>query len=398
MRGRARARGGAIASALIAALAGCGGSSHSASTNASTTTVTETVATPSAGAPAAVGSRFNAAGIYARDAPGVVTVISVFPGGTTLGGTASAAQGSGFVISAAGEVVTNAHVVTNGTAGRLQRASSVYVKFPDGNEVPASIVGADPNADVALLRINPAALTLRPLSLGSSANLTVGAPVAAMGTPFGEQGSLSVGVVSATHRSIQSLNSGAGAGTFGIPGAIQTDAAINHGNSGGPLVDATGAVIGINAQIESQSGGGAGVGFAVPIDAVKHSIAQLRAHGSVSYAYLGVSTLPLFPQLAARLSLKVIQGALLDQVTPGGPAARAGLHGGSSVVQFDAQRYPAGGDVVTKLNGRNLTESFDLPSAVSELSPGQSVTLEVWRGGSRRVVNMTLGTRPGSGG
>jgi S1-C subfamily serine protease len=402
--GSQRARGGVLACLLAAAagvLAGCGGSSH---------TTVQTVTQSSPPSPAVQPARasgvgtggFNASAVYARDAPGVVTVISLFPGGSLNGllggggGGTAAAQGSGFVVSSAGEVITNAHVITNGTGGSLQRAKSVYVKFPDGNEVPAAIVGADPNADVALLRISPAGLALAPLPLGSSSDLVVGQPVAAMGTPFGQQGSLSVGVISALNRSIQSLNV-SGSHAFDISGAIQTDAAINHGNSGGPLVDARGAVIGINSQIDTQNGAGSGVGFAVPVDAVKHSLAQLRAHGSVAYAYLGVSSLPLFPQLASRLGLKVGHGALLDQVTPGGPSAAAGLQGASGQVTFDAQRYPAGGDVVTKVNGRNLTQNFDLASAVAQLNPGQKVTLEVWSRGSRRDVTVTLGTRPGSG-
>jgi S1-C subfamily serine protease len=350
--------------------------------------------------------QFDPPAIYGRVAPGVVTVISVLPGSGGLGGLIpggggqQAAQGSGFVISTSGEVVTNAHVVTNGTAANLQRATQVYVKFPDSNEVPAKIVGADPNADVALLRIDPSGLTLRPLTLGTSSNLVVGSPVAALGTPFGEQGSLSVGVISATNRAIQSLNGSASQGTgyFAIPGAIQTDAAINHGNSGGPLVDAAGAVIGINSQIDSSSGSGSGVGFAVPVDAVKRSIAQLRAHGSVAYAYLGVSSQPLFSQLAQHLGLKVTHGALLRDVNPGGPAAKAGLKGGTQQIKFDAQAYYAGGDVITKLNGRDIVQSDDLASAVSQLDPGQTVTLEVWRGASKRDVKVTLGTRPNSAG
>jgi S1-C subfamily serine protease len=395
---------GALASLLAVVtgvLAGCGGSSH-----ITVQTVTEVSPPSQAVQPArsqGVGTAgFNASAIYARDAPGVVTVISVFPGGSLNGrlggggGGNAAAQGSGFVVSSAGEVMTNAHVITNGTGGSLQRAKSVYIKFPDGNEVPAMIVGADPNADVGLLRISPAGLALAPLRLGSSSDLVVGQPVAAMGTPFGQQGSLSVGVISALNRSIQSLNV-SGSHAFDISGAIQTDAAINHGNSGGPLVDARGAVIGINSQIDTQNGTGSGVGFAVPVDAVKHSLAQLRAHGSVSYAYLGVASLPLFPQLAVRLGLKVGHGALLDQVTPGGPGGGAGLHGASGQITFDAQRYPSGGDVVTKVNGRSLTQNFDLASAVAALNPGQKVTLEVWSGGSRRDVTVTLGTRPGSG-
>jgi S1-C subfamily serine protease len=336
-----------------------------------------------------------------------VTVISVFPGSSTAnpfappgGGGQQAAQGSGFVVSGSGEIVTNAHVVTNGTAANLQRASQVYVKFPDpeGDEVAAKIIGADPNSDVALLRIDPSGLTLRSLTLGSSANLVVGSPVAALGTPFGEQGSLSVGVISATNRSIQSLNGSGTQGGFSIPGAIQTDAAINHGNSGGPLVNAAAEVIGINSQIDSSSGGGSGVGFAVPVDTVKRSVSQLRAHGVVMYAYLGVSSQQLFPQLARHLGLKVTHGSLLRDVTPAGPAAKAGLKGGTQQIKFDAQTYYVGGDVITKLNGRDVTQSYDLAEAVSQLDPGQTVTLEVWRGDSRREVKVTLGTRPNSSG
>jgi S1-C subfamily serine protease len=157
-------------------------------------------------------------------------------------------------------------------------------------------------------------------------------------------------------------------------------------------------VIGINSQIDSSSGSGSGVGFAVPVDAVKRSIAQLRAHGSVAYAYLGVSSQPLFSQLAQHLGLKVTHGALLRDVNPGGPAAKAGLKGGTQQIKFDAQAYYAGGDVITKLNGRDIVQSDDLASAVSQLDPGQTVTLEVWRGASKRDVKVTLGTRPNSAG
>jgi S1-C subfamily serine protease len=295
--------------------------------------------------------------------------------------------------------VTNAHVVTTGSGSSLRRASAVYVQFPDGNEVPARIVGADPNADVALLRVDPSGLALRPLTLGSSANLVVGSPVATLGTPFGEQGSLSVGVISATNRAIPSLNGAGTQGSFMTLGAIQTDAAINHGNSGGPLVDAGGAVIGVNSQIApDSSGGGSGVGFAVPVDAVKRSVAQLRAHGSVAYAYLGISSEDLFPQLARHLGLPVTRGSMLGDVAPGSPAARAGLHGSSRRIQFDAQAYTVGGDVVTSVNGRSLDSSFDLADAVTALSPGQRVTLEVWHGNAKRNVTVTLATRPNSGG
>jgi S1-C subfamily serine protease len=345
---------------------------------------------------------FATSAIYDRDAPGVVTVISVFGGANAIGSTGgggSAVQGSGFVISAGGEIVTNAHVVSTEEARPpgLRRASAVYVQFADGNEVPARIVGTDPNADVALLQIDPAGLTLRPLTLGSSASLSVGAPVAALGSPFGQAGSISVGVISATNRSIQSLNGSTSQTNFSIPGAIQTDAAINHGNSGGPLVDSRGEVIGINSQIASSTGGGEGVGFAVPVDIVKRSVAQLRSHGAAAYAYLGVSSVSLFPQLGRRLHVGVTHGAFIQSVAPGGPAAKAGLRAGSTKLEFDAAQYTIGGDVITKLDGRPLTLGHDLSDAIALLNPGQVVTLEVWRGGAGRQVKLTLGSRPSGG-
>jgi len=208
---------------------------------------------------------FDPGTIYQRLAPGVVTVIST--SGTSA--SATAGLGSGFVLDGRGYIATNAHVV-RGDPPKLARAATVYVKFADGNRVPATVVGDDLNADVALLKVNPAGLTLTPLPLGSSAGLTVGAPVAAIGSPFGESQSLSVGVISATGRDIESLTA------FKIGNAIQTDAAINHGNSGGPLLNSHGRVIGINSQIESTGGGGEGVGFAVPVDAVRRSLDELR--------------------------------------------------------------------------------------------------------------------------
>ena len=364
--------------ATAAVVAGCGSSRHASSA-------------PSAARNLA---GFDAAAVYDRDAPGVVTVTSVFPGAGPVGSTV---QGSGFVISSSGEIVTNAHVVAISADGTFHRAAHVYVQFADGDEVPAKIVGTDPNADVALLQINPAGLSLRPLTLGSSASLTVGAPVAALGSPFGEAGSISVGVISATNRSIQSLNGTTAQNRFSIPGAIQTDAAINHGNSGGPLVNASGAVIGINSQLESSSGGGEGVGFAVPVDTVKRSLAQLQAHGSVAYAYVGVTSVDLFPQLARRLHLGVTHGAFIQTVASGGPAAKAGLRGGTHKFEFDAAQYELGGDVISKLDGRDLTVGHDLSDAIALLDPGQVVTLEVWRGGTSRQLQLTLGARPAGG-
>jgi S1-C subfamily serine protease len=396
-----RPRGAAAAAALALALwlAGCGGTSVP-------------LGSERAGAPAQAGppattrvevvehlaaQRFDASAVYAREAPGVVTVISVFAGGSSVPAGGEEGLGSGFVLDGDGRIATNAHVVTTGSGARLHRAKSVYVQFGDGNQVPAQIVGADPDADVALLKVDPGGLALRPLPLGTSEGLTVGAPVAAIGSPFGEPQSLSVGVISATNRSIESLNSGAaGSGdTFAISGAIQTDAAINHGNSGGPLVDARGDVIGINAQIQSTGGGGEGVGFAIPIDAVRRSLDQLRLHGSVAYAYLGVSTVAIFPQLARAFGLPVQHGALVEAVSPGSPAARVGLRAGTRRdVAFQASHYTLGGDLIVTIDGHPVTRAEDLSLAIAPLGPGQTVRLGVWRDGTPRTIAVTLGQRP----
>src|SRR4051794_16951666 len=310
-----------------AVLGGCGGGSGDAKDSSGTTrtTTTRVQVLEQSGGDGERRRGFDPRTIYRNEAPGVVTVISLF-GGQGLdsvlgsdGGGDSGGVGSGFVVSRNGEIATNAHVVTTGEGDQIRRASQVYVEFADGNQVEAKIMGHDPNADIALLKVDPKGLTLRPLPIGRSDGVQVGTPVAAIGSPFGEKQSLSVGVVSAVDRAIDSLTE------FQISGAIQTDAAINPGNSGGPLVDGTGRVIGVNQQIKSRSGGGEGVGFAVPADVVSRSLAGLREHGEVRYAYLGVQSVPLYPQLVQRFDLPVKQGAWLQGVEPSGPGEKAGL-------------------------------------------------------------------------
>jgi S1-C subfamily serine protease len=332
-----------------------------------------------------IGSRggFDPGTIYKRLAPGVVTVISDI--GASGG---QAGLGSGFVLDGDGYVATNAHVV-RGDPPKLERASTVYVKFADGNRVAAKVVGDDLNADVALLKVNPGGLTLTPLRLGSSSRLQVGSPVAAIGSPFGESQSLSVGVISATGRDIESLTA------FRIGNAIQTDAAINHGNSGGPLLGARGQVIGINSQIESTGGGGEGVGFAVPVDTVRRSLDELRAKGHVDYAFLGVTTQELYPQLAERLGIPAKHGALVASVEPGGPAAKAGIEAGKDKIEFQGQKdIPKGGDAIVAVNGKPISRSADLPNLIGLQGPGDKVRLAVVRGGKRREVTVTLAPRP----
>jgi S1-C subfamily serine protease len=328
---------------------------------------------------------FHAGTIYKRLAPGVVTVIA---DSRSAGGQGQSGLASGFVLDGRGYIATNAHVV-RGAPPKLDRARSVYVKFADGNRVLAKVVGDDLDADVALLKVNPAGLTLTPLKLGSSSRLLVGSPVAAIGSPFGESQSLSVGVISATGRDISSLTA------FRIGNAIQTDAAINHGNSGGPLLNARGQVIGINSQIESTGGGGEGVGFAVPVDTVRRSLGELRAKGHVDYAYLGVTTLELYPQLAQRLGLRAEHGALVAVVEPDGPAAKAGIRVGKGKVEFQGQKdIPQGGDTIVAVDGRRLTQSADLPNTIGLKDPGQKVRLTLLRGKARRTVTVTLAPRP----
>ena len=334
--------------------------------------------------------RFDPAAIYDRLSPGVVTILSLFDGGTSLfEDQGEGGQGSGFVIDGEGYIATNAHVVTTERGGSTVRADQVYVEFSDGNRVAARIVGDDPNADVALLKVDPDGLRLTPLHLGESEPVAVGDPVAAIGSPFGERQSLSIGVISALDRTIQSLTQ------FEIGDAIQTDAAINPGNSGGPLLDAHGRVIGINAQIKSQSGGGEGVGFAIPVDAVRRSLRELRQRGQVDYGYLGVESISVWPQLADRLDLDVDTGALVQRVVEGSPAEDAGIEAGDDQITFQGQDdISVGGDLIVGVNGEEFTREHDLADEISDHSAGDRVRLTLLRDGERRTISVELGRRP----
>ena len=380
---------GALVALLLclALLAGCGsggeesGSTATGSSSANVSREPGPAPTPQVAVETS-SPGFDATGVYRQAAPGVVTIRSVFDQG--------AAEGSGFVLDEDGEIVTNAHVVTDESTGKREEAKNVYVEFPDRNVVPAEIVGFDPFVDVALLKVAPAGLPLHPLELGDDADLRVGQPVAAIGSPFGEQQSLSVGVVSATDRSVKSLTQ------FEIFGAIQTDASINPGNSGGPLLDAGARVVGINQQIETNSGANDGVGFAVPISAIKRSVAQLREDGTAEYAYMGVSSQALYPQLARRLGLDTTFGGLLSEVVSGGPAEKAGLEGGDEEVRFQAGKYQAGGDVILQIDGQDIVEENDLARVIAAHKPGDKVTLTVLHDDQREKVELTLGERPDS--
>jgi len=360
------------------------------------------------------GSEFDAQAVYERAAPGVVTVLSVFGGGGGSGGAnpedggglpedllppgqeeppgglPQAGQGSGFVISDNGEIVTNAHVVTDGQTGGgdVNQADEVYVQFPDRNSVEAEVIGFDPFADIALLKVDPEGLDIAPVELAEIEEVQVGEQIAAIGSPFGERQSLSVGIVSQLDRSIPSLT------TFQIDGAIQTDASINPGNSGGPLLDSEARVIGVNQQIDTTSGGNQGVGFAVPVDLVTRSIEQLREDGEVEYAYIGVGTRGLFPQLAEELDVDADAGAIVEDVQPDSPAEEAGIEEGDQEIDFQALPYTVGGDIIISVDGGEIATDADLPRIISRKNPGDEVTLGIIRNGEEMDVDVTLGTRP----
>jgi 2-alkenal reductase len=342
------------------------------------------------------GNGFQPAQIYRRRSAGVVTIVSYFDSAGSP--NASAGQGSGFVVSASGLILTNAHVISTAGDGRLGSATpahTVYVEFSDGDRVPAKIVGYDLFDDVGVIRVDRAQHPLDPVPLGASARVVVGEPVAAIGSPFGNTDSLSVGVVSAVHRAIPSLTT-----RFDIVDAIQTDAPINHGNSGGPLFDARGRVVGINAQIRSSGNGSGfeGVGFAVPIDSARRSMQQLLQNGVVRYAYVGITTEDLTPSIATKFGYAAKQGALIDVVQPGSAAARAGLKAGTKDAVFEGQGVKTGGDAIVAIDGVTVRNAGDVVRIVSErLLPGERARFTVVRGTARRTVSVTLDERRATG-
>jgi S1-C subfamily serine protease len=327
------------------------------------------------------GNGFSPSSIYARRSPGVVTIVSVYGGDS-----GSTRQGSGFVVSPQGYILTNSHVITTaGDTPVAQPADKVFIEFQDRDRAEAKIVGWDVFDDVGLVKVDPSAHPLAPVPLGNSAAAVVGEPVAAIGSPFGNENSLAVGVVSAVHRSVNSLTS-----SFNLVDAIQTDAPINHGNSGGPLFDARGRVIGINAQINSTSGEAEGVGFAVPINSAKRSMQQLIANGTVSYAYVGVETTDLTPALARRFGYGVERGAVVTDVVEGSPAAKAGLRPGRKTASAFGVAFPRSGDVIVSIGGRRVTGSEDIARIVTSMQPGQIARFAVERGDARLVLPVRL--------
>jgi putative serine protease PepD len=297
--------------------------------------------------PVSSGGGLDVGAVYRAARAGVVEITVTVPGG--------AAQGSGFVYDSKGHIVTNDHVVED--------SSSIKVAFPDGSSYSASLVGTDPSTDLAVIKVDAPSSKLHPLTLGDSSQVRVGDGVVAIGSPFGLEETVTSGIVSALHREMTSPNS------FAIPNSIQTDAAINHGNSGGPLLDSNAHVIGVNTQIKSDSGGNEGVGFAVPSNTIRMIASQILETGEAQHAYLGV-------QLDSTAS-----EARLAEVVPGTPAADAGLHAG---------------DVITAVDGQSVSSGEEVQSAIGSKQPGDTISLTYQRDGESHTVDVTLATRPNS--
>jgi S1-C subfamily serine protease len=321
--------------------------------------------------------------IYGSSKRGVIQVLatSVVSDNPFFGSQPSRALGSGFVIDKAGHVVTNYHVI--------EGASKVEVSFSGNDEMPATVVGRDPSTDIAVLRIKRAqGRALTPLELGNSDVVRVGDAVVAIGNPFGLERTVTAGIVSALQREITAPNG------FAIDRVIQTDAAINHGNSGGPLLNADGRVIGVNSQIETESGGNVGIGFAVPINTVKDVVSQLLESGKVDHAYIGVEMATITSELASNVRLPVDQGVLIQRVRTDSPAAVAGLRGGTTQVVVDGESYLVGGDVITKADGQPIESAEQLRSVVTSKQPGDEIALEIHRQNETKEVTVKLGRQP----
>ncbi len=350
---------------LIAALglgAGAGALAYATLSDESTTVVRQVTVDNSE--PAATADGRSISEIYESSQKAVVEITA---SATQFSGSQSA-QGSGFVFDEEGHIITNQHVV--------EGASGISVRFWNGSTRTARLVGRDPSTDIAVIDVNAPASFLEALPLGDSSDVDVGDSVLAMGSPFGLEGTVTSGIVSALHRQMTAPN------RFTITDSIQTDAAINHGNSGGPLLDQQGRVIGVNAQIESESGGSDGVGFAIPSNTVRSIVTQIIATGEAEHAYLGVSMLP------------VSDGAAVTEIHDGGPAETAGLRPATGTRTVAGQEVPTGGDVIVEFDGDAISTSAELQSAVDAKKPGDVVTLTVLRNGKRRVLDVTLGTRP----
>jgi S1-C subfamily serine protease len=329
--------------------------------------------------------------IYRHDAPGVVQITATTVTQTTDPFSfqpqlqTEQSLGSGFVIDKAGHIVTNYHVI--------QGAQKLRVSFSGQDQIAATVVGSDPATDTAVLKVDVHARALTPLPLGNSDAVTVGDTVYAIGNPFGFTRTLTSGLVSAVQRQILAPT----AAQLEIDHAIQTDAAINHGNSGGPLIDAAGRVIGVTSQISTGNTGqqgNIGIGFAIPINTVRNVAAQIIKTGKAQHPFVGISSAPITRQLATLFKLPTAQGLLVESVQSGSGAQKAGLKAGQTKVVVGGNSYAIGGDIIVGVDGHKVSTVEELRDAIAQRKPGDKVKLEIYRGDSRKTVSVTLGRAP----
>ena len=369
-----------VALVLVGTLAlgaGAGAVAYSVAHPSSATTVVRQVPVQTS-EPAADSSALTPGQIYRQAYKGVVEITVSTPQQTPTGNQEAQAQGSGFVIDSDGHIVTNDHVVEN--------ADSVSVRFWNGDTYNASVVGTDPSTDLAVIKVDAPSSILHPVSLGDSSSVQVGDPVVAIGSPFGLEETVTSGIVSALHRQIQALNQ------FTINDTIQTDAAINHGNSGGPLFNAAGQVIGVNSQIAGDTGANVGIGFAIPSDTVSSIADTLISSGKVEHAYLGVSVQEIPATVAHDLNLT--EGVEITHVRSGTPAQKAGLKGATGKKMVQGTQYATGGDVITAIDGQKVKTSEGVQLAIDAHHPGDTIEITYWRKGETKTVSVKLATRP----
>ena len=383
---------GFVAAAGLGAGIALGGAALLGGFSKSTTTVRElqpVQASPSA-ASFQQGKPLSVNAIYRDAAPGVVQVtatqvvstpsVDPFFGFPLPQSQRQEALGSGFVIDKAGHIITNYHVV--------EGARSVDVSFSNNESMRARIVGVDPSTDVAVLQVDAHSRALTPLTLGNSDAVRVGDSVVAIGNPFGLERTVTTGIVSALQRVIQAPNA------YSIDHVIQTDAALNKGNSGGPLLDAEGRVIGVNSQIQSGSGGNIGIGFAVPIDTVRTVEAQIVKTGHAEHAFLGVRVQAVDANVARLFRLRADHGLLVAGVEPGSAAAKVGLRAGKQPVTVSGETYQLGGDLIVGADGLQLSSLDELRDVIANKQPGDKVSLQIWRGDKQMNVDVKLGRQP----
>ena len=375
-----------VASAILGGVVAVGAVALLGGLDSGTTVVTETSAARSPGLAPADANGMSVNEIYERAASGVVRVNSTSnsTAASGLGSQQTSALGSGFVIDKTGHIVTNYHVV--------EGADVVTVSFSNRDTVKAEVVGTDPSSDIAVLRVNTAASALTPLPLGNSDAVEVGDPVVAIGNPFGLDRTVTAGIVSALQRLITAPN------RFTIDHVIQTDAPINHGNSGGPLLSSRGQVIGVNTQIETgdTATGNVGIGFSVPSNTVKDVVAQIIRTGRVDHAYLGISGQAVTPDVADKYNLSVKAGVVVESVTSDSGADKAGLEGGKTQVVVAGETYVLGGDIIVSFDGAKISSIEQLRDAVAAHKPGDKVTVVIYRDAKKTSVTVTLGRQPAS--